>query len=115
MLYKLNANRLQTIFRGGMVGLIHNRSLTLQDGHYDESAAVTLMSTDTDNIAGSAGMIYEAWAMTLELLIGIALLARQLGWACIMPLVFVISKYHFTKNPCLDQYQLLESRSTQIK
>jgi len=90
MVYKLNFNRLQTMFRGGMVSIIHNRSLTLQDGMYDESAAVTLMSNDTDSITNTMNMVYEIWAMMLELLLGVFLLARQLGWACVMPLVFVL-------------------------
>ena len=73
-----------------MIGLIHNRSLTLEDGHYDESAAMTLISVDTENITASLGMFYEVWAMLLELVIGMTMLAIQVGWACVMPLVLGI-------------------------
>ena len=38
------------MFRGAAVGLIYNRTLNLQDGVYDEAAAVTLMSTDIERL-----------------------------------------------------------------
>lgn len=45
MLYTHNYYRTATMFRGGMISLIYERTLTLQDGACSESAAVTLMST----------------------------------------------------------------------
>jgi ATP-binding cassette subfamily C (CFTR/MRP) protein 1 len=78
-----------------MVGLINNRSLTLLDGEYDEFKAVTLMSTDTANVCDKALLIYEVWAAAISLLIGLALLARQVGWVCFMPLLFVGGEFYF--------------------
>ncbi|KAK6826667.1 hypothetical protein RU639_004770 [Aspergillus parasiticus] len=44
--YRQSFSRVSTLFRGAMISLIHDRTLTLQDGLYTESAALTLMSTD---------------------------------------------------------------------
>ena len=77
------------MFRGAVVGLIYNRTLILHDGVYDESAAITLMSTDIDRIAISLQLLHETWPQLLEVAIGIALLARQLGWVCVFPLIVV--------------------------
>ena len=84
--------RFVTKFRGATVALIYNRTLLLQDGVYDESAAVTLMSTDVDNISSVLVLLNECWAETLEVAIGIYLLARQIGWVCIMPTIVVACK-----------------------
>lgn len=77
------------MFRGAVVSVIYQRTLLLQAGAYDESAAVTLMSSDVDRIAKSMEVVHEVWAQFLEVCIGIALLARELGWVSIMPLVIV--------------------------
>lgn len=81
--------RLITQFRGAMVVLIYNHTLGIQDGLYDESAAVTLMSTDVDNIANILVSLNECWAEVIEVTIGIYLLARQVGWVSIMPIIIV--------------------------
>jgi len=92
MQYQLISVRLSVKVKAGMVGLIHNRSLTLLDGHYDESAAVTLMSSDTEQVSGSTNMVWEIWAIFIEILVGMVLLSKQLGWACLMPFFFVVRK-----------------------
>ena len=91
--YEYRFYRFLTMFRGAAVSLIYNRTLQLQDGLYDESAAVTLMGTDIDRIALSVTHLNECWAGCIELAVGIYLLARQLGWVCIIPLVIVLRMY----------------------
>ncbi len=81
--------RLITQFRGAMVVLIYNHTLSIQDGLYDESAAVTLMSTDVDNIANILVSLNECWAEVIEVTIGIYLLARQVGWVSVIPIIIV--------------------------
>ena len=56
----------------------------------NDSAALTLMSTDVDRIAFSLQQISEVWARMVELAIGIWLLERQVGWICIGPIIAVI-------------------------
>lgn len=43
--YKQRLAKVITIFRGAMISLIYDRTLTLQEGMYTESPACTLMST----------------------------------------------------------------------
>ncbi|TAQ88798.1 hypothetical protein B7494_g2879 [Chlorociboria aeruginascens] len=77
--------------RGALVGLIYNHTLQSPDGLYDESAAVTLMSTDIDRIALSMQNLHEIWARTIELAISIWLLEKELGAVCTVPIILVIT------------------------
>ena len=88
--YEHRLYRSITMFRGSMVAVIYDRSLQLRADAYDESAAVTLMSTDTDRICDSIQSFHEIWARLTEVAIGITLLALQLGWVCIMPIIIVL-------------------------
>lgn len=85
-----------TSFRGGMVSLIYQRTLEVQAGIYDESKALTLMSTDIDRLIMSLTAVCEIWARVIEMAIGVWLLERQLGWVCVAPIIVVISQ--FTPN-----------------
>ena len=76
-----------------MVGLVYRRSLSLQDGLHEESAAITLMSTDVDIICDAIPIIYELWAQVIEVMIGFGLLWRQLGWVAVIPLLIVARTY----------------------
>ncbi|KAJ9298207.1 hypothetical protein DTO271G3_3812 [Paecilomyces variotii] len=78
------------MFRGAVVSLIYSHTLCLQADVYDESASVTLMSTDVDIIAQSLQQLNEAWARLIEIGIGIWLLEKQLGAVCVAPIVVVL-------------------------
>lgn len=78
------------MLRGGMIGLIYTRSLSLQEGVDRDLAPVTLMSTDVDTISDAVTTVHEIWAQIIEVIIGFYLLARQLGWVSIVPFVIVI-------------------------
>lgn len=88
--YDYRFYRFLTMFRGASVSLLYDRTLELQDGLYDESAAVTLMSTDIDRIALCVIHLNECWARIIEVVVGMYLLARQLGWVCIIPILVVL-------------------------
>ncbi|OCK89464.1 putative multidrug resistance protein [Cenococcum geophilum 1.58] len=79
-----------TMLRGGLVGLIFNKTLLLRDGVYDESAAITHMSTDIDRIAASMQSMHETWARLIEVSIGVWLLSIQLGAVSVIPIIVVI-------------------------
>jgi hypothetical protein len=81
--------------RMALVGIIHNRCLAIKDGVFDESAAVSLMSNDADGAAYSEGLFHEVWSQVLELCIGMYMLAGELGWVCIFPLLIVLCKSTF--------------------
>jgi len=88
-IYQQIHNRIKVQTRGALVGLIHARCLTMRDGIYDDAAAVTHMSNDTDNVILFPWLCIEVFAQMLEVLIGMALLWNQLGWWCLTPLVIV--------------------------
>ena len=96
--YNQKLNRFMTMFRGASVSLIYKRALSIQDGLYDESAAVTLMSTDVDRITTCLTELNECWARAVEVALGIFLLALQLGWVCVVPIIIVVGSFVF----CLD-------------
>lgn len=57
---------------------------------YDDGRAVTLMSTDADNIGNTAEMFHETWARFLEVIVGMTMLAREVGWVWPLPLVIIL-------------------------
>lgn len=91
-MYDIRLHRLNIMSHMTIIGLIYNRGLTIKDGEFDHSAAVTLMSNDADQIMFTADLIHEIWSQTLELGIGMFLLARELGWTCVVPLLIVLCK-----------------------
>jgi hypothetical protein len=110
-------NRFITMFRGGMVTLIYSRALLLKDGVYEESAAISLMSNDVDQISDCLEELNEVWSRTIEIGIGLPLLTLQLGWVSIIPLLVVFSELtnflHFSLANNLKS-PLVELRWSQI-
>ncbi|CZR60647.1 related to multidrug resistance protein [Phialocephala subalpina] len=88
--YQHQIYRSCTQFRGGMIALIYDKTLTMQAGIADESRSLTLMGTDIDRLVVSLDSLCEAVPRVIELSIGIWLLAIKLGWACVAPIVIVI-------------------------
>ncbi|KAK3367203.1 ABC transporter [Lasiosphaeria ovina] len=83
-------SRLELLSRMSLIGIIHNRCLTIKDGAFDDSAALTLMSNDVPHATGLGSIIHDIWSTALELGIGMYMLSGELGWVCILPLVFVL-------------------------
>ncbi|KXG48870.1 ABC transporter, transmembrane domain, type 1 [Penicillium griseofulvum] len=91
LIYDQMLYRLVTMFRGAASSMIYDHALHIPDGTLgDRSATVTLMTTDVDRIISSLITLNEFWARTIEVGIGIALLALRLGWVCLMPLIIVL-------------------------
>jgi ATP-binding cassette subfamily C (CFTR/MRP) protein 1 len=90
-----------TMLRGGLVGLIFSKTLVLRDGVYDESAAVTHMSTDIDRIVASMQNMHEVWARLIEVAIGVWLLSIQIGAVSIMPIIVVVREF----SPSYNAYE----------
>ncbi|KAF8857368.1 putative multidrug resistance protein [Acephala macrosclerotiorum] len=88
--YQHQIYRSCTQFRGGMIALIYDKTLTMQAGIADESRSLTLMGTDIDRLVVSLNSLCEAVPRLIELSIGIWLLAEKLGWPCVAPIVVVI-------------------------
>ncbi|PYH68010.1 uncharacterized protein BO88DRAFT_405908 [Aspergillus vadensis CBS 113365] len=88
--YKHQLFRMITMFRGAAVALIYDHTMVLPDDTRDESAAVTLMSTDIDMIARSLEQASELWARVVEIAIGVWLLERQLAAVCVAPILVIL-------------------------
>ncbi|PVH81323.1 P-loop containing nucleoside triphosphate hydrolase protein [Cadophora sp. DSE1049] len=96
--YQHRLNRLKVIIRGSLVGLIYHRSLEVESGKHDDGNAVTLLNSDVESIDSVGEMFHETWAQFLEVVVGTALLTRQIGWLSPVPLVIIffcsrMSKY----------------------
>ena len=78
------------MIRGALIGLVYQRSLHVQNAPYEDGSAVTLMSTDVDNVQDVGQMFHEAWAYLLEVIIGTSLLATQIGWLWPIPLIIIV-------------------------
>ncbi|KAL1301831.1 hypothetical protein AAFC00_006016 [Neodothiora populina] len=83
--------RVTIMFRGAMISLLYNQTLILQESSCADNAALTLMSTDVDNIIEFLENINEIWACSIEIAIETWLLDLQLGAICIVPLVVVLA------------------------
>ncbi len=75
-----------------MTTLIFSRTLKLQAGLKDETASLTLISSDIDRLAMSLEAFCDVWAQFVELSLGLVLLGRQLGWVCVAPILIVAGK-----------------------
>ncbi|KAI0555381.1 putative ABC transporter [Xylaria curta] len=95
--YHHSLNRLKLMTRSALVGLVHDKTMSLPSIAYDTGEATTLMSTDADSLDGIAEMIHEIWAQVIEVLIGIGLLANQIGWIWPLPLFLIYLCSHMSR------------------
>ncbi|WAO95847.1 Hypothetical protein NCS54_01349200 [Fusarium falciforme] len=79
-----------TSVRGSLESLIYNKTLDLSTTAFDETIAVTLMSTDTEAICLSFSNLHEVWASPIECGVALFLLYRQLGLAFLSPMIVAI-------------------------
>ena len=79
--------------RSALVGLIHDKAMKSPGIAYDDGEATTLMSTDADSLEGTGEMFHEIWAQVIEVIVGITLLASQVGWIWPLPLFLIYCKY----------------------
>ncbi|KAE8423949.1 P-loop containing nucleoside triphosphate hydrolase protein [Aspergillus pseudocaelatus] len=87
--YHHQLNRLQIMFRGALIALLHHRALHVGSRHHENGGPITLMSVDVEALSTLGGMLHEIWAYSLEVIIGTTLLASQIGWLCLVPLLGV--------------------------
>ncbi|KIM99556.1 hypothetical protein OIDMADRAFT_125496 [Oidiodendron maius Zn] len=73
--------RFVTSVRGTLVSMIYAKTIDLSITALDESAAVTLMASDTETICQGFTTLHEFWAVPIELGIALYLLHMQLGLA----------------------------------
>ena len=79
-------------FRGAVASLIFSKTLKQHANVQDKDASLTHMSSDIDQLAFSLDALCQVWAQVIELVIGLYLLSKSLGWVCVAPIVIVVSK-----------------------
>jgi ATP-binding cassette, subfamily C (CFTR/MRP), member 1 len=83
-----------TIFRGVLVRLVYNETLKLSVVAAAEApnAPATLIQADVERIGFGMRNMHEAYASSLEAIVAIYLLERQLGVAVLAPLGVIIGE-----------------------
>lgn len=80
-------NRVTVRMRGGLVCLIYQKTVDLSITALEESAALTLMSTDVERIMQSFTNLNKAWAAVIQVGIALYLLYTTLGAGFIAPAI----------------------------
>jgi ABC-type multidrug transport system fused ATPase/permease subunit len=78
------------MIRGCLVASIYQKTTQMKITAADDSAALTLMSSDVERILRGAARAHDLWANPVEVAIGCWLLYGKLGVAFISPLVVII-------------------------
>ncbi|CCD53931.1 similar to ABC transporter [Botrytis cinerea T4] len=89
--YQHQIFRVITMIRGGLVCIIYNVTLALDAHSAGDSAAVTLMSTDIERIGTGFSSVDILWAGPIEAGIAAYLLQREMGLACIAPVIISLA------------------------
>jgi ATP-binding cassette, subfamily C (CFTR/MRP), member 1 len=67
------------MIRGAIVSKIYTKVNEISITDFDDSAALTLMSTDVERVTNGLNMVHEVWANIIEVAIGLYLLQLQIG------------------------------------
>lgn len=92
-MYKNTLNKLDILIRESLVHLVYDKTLNLSHHGSDAGRVVTLMSTDIDSASEMGRLLHASWGQAVELVIGMILLAREVGWVFPVPLVIIVCKY----------------------
>lgn len=74
---------------------IYHKTMQTRIGEFDNAAAVTLMSADTERIMYALRQMHEVWANLIEVGLATWLLYTQVGLTCFAPLVIAAGKFNF--------------------
>jgi len=91
--YTYQDTRFRTRLRGGLIALIYERALQIRAVDAGDITAIAVMGTDVERIFTSLIMLHETWSSVIDVAIATYLLQRQLGLACIAPIVVVSSMF----------------------
>ncbi|KAF3402447.1 Metal resistance protein YCF1 [Talaromyces pinophilus] len=95
-IYEHHTFRFITQIRGAVVSMIYEKTLEVQSDSDDDLSAVTLMSTEVDNISVGIQNAHETWASPIELAIAIYLLEREVIWAAAIPAAISLTVFYLT-------------------
>ncbi|CAG8961703.1 hypothetical protein HYFRA_00006243 [Hymenoscyphus fraxineus] len=76
-----------TIVRGSLIDIIYNKSLRIDIVTAQEATPAGLITADVERIDFTIEKIHSLWASVIELVVAVFLLEREVGWACIAPVL----------------------------
>ncbi|TVY47392.1 ABC transporter [Lachnellula occidentalis] len=88
--------RCLTMIRGVLVSAIYHKTTQTRIAAFDDAAAVTLMSSDTERIIFALRMMHEVWANVLEAGLATWLLYTEVGLAFMAPMADNFDRDLFT-------------------
>lgn len=86
------------LVRGYLIDVIYHKSLRIELAVAQKAAPAGLVTADVERIDFTMEKLHSLWASVIELGIGIFLLQRQVGWACIAPAVIAICQYEHVRK-----------------
>ncbi|KAF5605191.1 multidrug resistance-associated 1 [Fusarium subglutinans] len=97
-----------TLLRGMLVSAVFSKATDLSITITDDSAAVTLMSSDVDVIVRAVREIHEFWANIIQLAIATWLLSTHIGYAAVGPIIVSLVALIATVlvSPLARKYQI---------
>ncbi|KAF5647245.1 multidrug resistance-associated 1 [Fusarium sp. NRRL 52700] len=107
-LYGHRNARSVTLLRGVLVSAVFSKATDLSITTTDDSAAVTLMSSDVDVIVRAVREIHEFWANIIQLAIATLLLSTHIGYAAVGPIIVSLVALIATVlvSPLARKYQI---------
>ncbi|KAF5689105.1 multidrug resistance-associated 1 [Fusarium circinatum] len=97
-----------TLLRGVLVSAVFSKATDLSITITDDSAAVTLMSSDVEVIVRAVREIHEFWANIIQLAIATWLLSTHIGYAAVGPIIVSLVALIATVlvSPLARKYQI---------
>ncbi|KAH0531953.1 hypothetical protein TsFJ059_000711 [Trichoderma semiorbis] len=107
-LYWHQNGRCVTMLRGVLVSAIFSKVTEVSIVAVDDSAALTLMSSDVDVIGRAMRQIHEFWANVFQIAIATWLLSKQIGYAAAGPIIVSVLSLGATMfvSPLAQKYQV---------
>ncbi|KAH7145722.1 P-loop containing nucleoside triphosphate hydrolase protein [Dactylonectria estremocensis] len=114
-LYWHRNGRSATMLRGVLVSAIFSKATETSIAAADDSAAVTLMSSDVEVIVRAVKEIHEFWANVIQIAIATWLLSIQIGYAASGPIIvsFLALLATIGVAPLAKKYQVAWLQKTQ--
>ncbi|KAF9870342.1 ABC transporter [Colletotrichum karsti] len=107
--YWHKAFRSTAMLRGILVAAVYSKTTELRVAPGDDSAAVTLMSTDVEAIVRAWREIHEFWANIIQIALATWILSTHIGYAAAGPIIVSVVALIVTLSfaPATQKYQVV--------
>ncbi|OAA75071.1 ABC transporter, transmembrane domain, type 1 [Akanthomyces lecanii RCEF 1005] len=100
--------------RGTLVSAIYQKSLRISAAESEESAAVTLMSTDVEGVGSLVSLCYDTCAVVLEVGFGIGVLTIFVGAASIFTVITALRNEHIADRVAATSNMLAQIKDIKM-